>query len=60
MQLVADFAAYARTVVGALADKVEYWTTFNEPQSICLLGYGYGSDAPGIDLYCVHVPIPGC
>lgn len=46
-QLVADFAAYARTVVAALGDRVVYWTTFNEPQSICLLGFGYGSNAPG-------------
>ena len=51
MQLVADFAAYAKTVVAALADKVVYWTTFNEPQSICLLGFGYGGNAPGIDLH---------
>ena len=59
MQLVADFAAYAKTVVAALADKVVYWTTFNEPQSICLLGFGYGGNAPGIDS-SLHLGMPVC
>ncbi|CAL8468093.1 g7632 [Coccomyxa elongata] len=26
----------------ALGDKVEYWTTFNEPASFCFMGYGGG------------------
>lgn len=44
---MADFATYARTVVAALGDRVTYWTTFNEPNSICSLGFGSGQMAPG-------------
>ena len=47
-QLVPDFAAYARSVTTALGDRVTYWTTFNEPNSICSLGFGTGQMAPGI------------
>lgn len=58
MQLVPDFAAYARTVVAALGERVVYWTTFNEPQSICLLGFGYGSNAPGmLNCHFAHLPV---
>lgn len=44
---MADFATYARTVVAALGNRVTYWTTFNEPNSICSLGFGSGQMAPG-------------
>ncbi|DBA77308.1 TPA: hypothetical protein ACH3X2_000830 [Trebouxia sp. C0005] len=46
-QLVTDFANYASTVVAALGNRVTYWTTFNEPNSICSLGFGSGGMAPG-------------
>jgi len=45
---VTDFANYASTVVAALGNRVTYWTTFNEPNSICSLGFGSGGMAPGL------------
>jgi beta-glucosidase len=42
------FADYAETVYGALGDRVNNWTTFNEPFCSSLLGYASGVHAPGV------------
>eukprot|EP00884_Botryococcus_braunii_P006572 jgi/Botrbrau1/15916/Bobra.40_1s0097.2 len=44
---VADFAAYAEACFEVFGARVKYWTTFNEPWSFVLLGYGFGLHAPG-------------
>lgn len=41
------FADYARIVAEALGDRVELWTTLNEPWCSAFLGYGSGVHAPG-------------
>jgi beta-glucosidase len=41
------FAEYAALTVGALGDRVDTWTTFNEPWCSAYLGYGSGAHAPG-------------
>ncbi|MGW3356477.1 GH1 family beta-glucosidase [Streptomyces bungoensis] len=41
------FAEYARLVGEALGDRVENWTTLNEPWCSAFLGYGSGVHAPG-------------
>ncbi|NBM20315.1 beta-glucosidase [Streptomyces sp. GC420] len=41
------FAEYASIVAGALGDRVETWTTLNEPWCSAFLGYGSGVHAPG-------------
>ncbi|WP_443067770.1 GH1 family beta-glucosidase [Streptomyces sp. NBC_01351] len=41
------FAAYASQVAAALADRVELWTTLNEPWCSAFLGYASGVHAPG-------------
>ncbi|MEC4018067.1 GH1 family beta-glucosidase [Streptomyces sp. H27-D2] len=41
------FAEYARIVGEALGDRVEMWTTLNEPWCSAFLGYGSGVHAPG-------------
>ncbi|MFH0244216.1 GH1 family beta-glucosidase [Streptomyces sp. HK10] len=41
------FAEYASLVAGALGDRVERWTTLNEPWCSAYLGYGSGVHAPG-------------
>ncbi|MGD9485306.1 family 1 glycosylhydrolase [Streptomyces sp. TRM70308] len=41
------FAAYAELVAGALGDRVEHWTTLNEPWCSAFLGYASGVHAPG-------------
>ena len=45
--LIEDFAYYARTGFRAFGDRVKHWITFNEPNSICRMGYGEGIYAPG-------------
>ena len=40
------FSDYAKVVVDALSDRVEYWITFNEPQVFVGLGYLLGLHAP--------------
>jgi len=42
------FADYSAAVVKRLGDRVQYWTTFNEPRVVMLLGYMLGEHAPGI------------
>ncbi|MGV9775140.1 GH1 family beta-glucosidase [Streptosporangium sp. NPDC003464] len=41
------FADYARAVHGRLGDRVQHWTTLNEPWVAAFLGYGNGVHAPG-------------
>jgi beta-glucosidase len=41
------FADYAALVHGALGDRVDLWTTLNEPWCSANLGYGSGVHAPG-------------
>lgn len=41
------FARYARGVAAALGDRVELWTTLNEPWCSAFLGYASGVHAPG-------------
>lgn len=41
------FRDYADVVYQALGDRVEWWTTFNEPFCSSLLGYAAGVHAPG-------------
>ncbi|MET0932535.1 MAG: GH1 family beta-glucosidase [Mycetocola sp.] len=42
------FADYARIMGEALGDRIETWTTLNEPWCSAYLGYGSGAHAPGI------------
>ncbi len=41
------FRDYAQVVHGTLGDRVQNWTTFNEPFCSSLLGYASGVHAPG-------------
>lgn len=41
------FAEYAEVVHDALGDRVERWTTLNEPFVAAFFGYGKGTHAPG-------------
>jgi beta-glucosidase len=41
------FAEYAAVVARALGDRVDLWTTLNEPWCSAFLGYGSGVHAPG-------------
>jgi beta-glucosidase len=49
-RFAADFAAYADVAFSELSGPglVDEWITFNEPISICSLGYGQGIFAPGV------------
>jgi beta-glucosidase len=44
----ARFAEYAVAVATALGDRVDLWTTLNEPWCSAFLGYGSGVHAPGV------------
>lgn len=48
-QIVEDYVYYAETVFRELGHLVRHWITFNEPMSICQLGYGIGVFAPGTE-----------
>jgi beta-glucosidase len=41
------FADYAMLVFDQLSDRVQTWTTLNEPWCSAMLGYAYGLQAPG-------------
>ncbi|QTX03555.1 glycoside hydrolase family 1 protein [Agromyces archimandritae] len=45
----ARFADYAEVVYEALGDRVEHWTTFNEPLCSSLIGHVGGEHAPGLN-----------
>ncbi|PWB97948.1 GH1 family beta-glucosidase [Homoserinimonas hongtaonis] len=42
------FRDYAATVHEVLGDRVDHWTTFNEPLCSSLIGYAAGEHAPGL------------
>jgi beta-glucosidase len=42
------FADYAAVLVKRLGDRIQRWTTFNEPWVIAEVGYGIGEHAPGL------------
>jgi beta-glucosidase len=42
------FASYARIVARALGDRVDTWSTLNEPWCAAFLGYASGVHAPGV------------
>jgi beta-glucosidase len=42
------FADYAALVAGALGDRVERWSTINEPWCVAFLGHAAGVHAPGL------------
>ncbi|PPH09859.1 beta-glucosidase [Rathayibacter sp. AY1C1] len=42
------FRDYAEAVYESLGDRVQHWTTFNEPFCSTLLSYGAGVHAPGV------------
>jgi beta-glucosidase len=45
--IVDDYLAYADVMSRALGDRVQHWTTFNEPWVFSWSGYYFGEDAPG-------------
>lgn len=40
------FATYAEAVFKQLGNKVDYWSTVNEPSINCMASYAYGANAP--------------
>uniref|UniRef100_A0AAQ5XG25 Lactase n=1 Tax=Amphiprion ocellaris TaxID=80972 RepID=A0AAQ5XG25_AMPOC len=46
--IVQRFREYADVLFSRLGSKVKIWITLNEPWIVALLGYGYGSFAPGV------------
>lgn len=42
------YAEYAHALAKAFGDRVDTWTTLNEPWCVAYLGYGNGAHAPGI------------
>ncbi|KAJ8715714.1 hypothetical protein PYW07_010196 [Mythimna separata] len=47
---VSWFEDYARVVFKRYAEKVKFWITMNQPNSICMEGYDSGVMAPGLQL----------
>ncbi|MBN2084004.1 MAG: beta-glucosidase [Anaerolineales bacterium] len=43
----AAFGEYAAVVAARLGDRVQWWITLNEPMVAAVLGYMYGTHAPG-------------
>ncbi|KAG7400458.1 hypothetical protein PHYBOEH_005486 [Phytophthora boehmeriae] len=57
-EIVAHYVEYATLVFQEFGQKLDYWTTFNEPYSFVTQGYGTGVHAPGfsgsdVDTYIV-------
>ncbi|XP_078407434.1 lactase/phlorizin hydrolase-like [Cetorhinus maximus] len=50
------FVEYANFCFQRLGDKVKFWITLNEPYNAALLGYGYGTAAPGISMRLGSAP----
>ncbi|KAJ4711678.1 putative Beta-glucosidase [Melia azedarach] len=46
-KIVKDFGEYAEFCFKKFGDRVKYWITLNEPQSVCEGGYATGTKAPG-------------
>lgn len=51
------FVEYAHFCFQKLGDKVKFWITLNEPYNTALLGYGYGTAAPGSVYINTHICI---
>jgi beta-glucosidase len=47
-EVSARFADYAAVMVRRLGDRVQSWTTFNEPWVVAFVGYRDGRHAPGL------------
>jgi beta-glucosidase/6-phospho-beta-glucosidase/beta-galactosidase len=47
-QIVDHFVAYASLAFAEFGAKVKFWTTFNEPLTFTVAGYGTGASAPGL------------
>ncbi len=48
--IVDAFGHYAEIAARRFGDRVKHWTTLNEPWTFCWWGYGFGEDAPGLQL----------
>ena len=48
--IIDAFGRYAEVACKRLGDRVRHWTTLNEPWTFCWWGYGFGEDAPGLEL----------
>ncbi|KAK1935087.1 Strictosidine-O-beta-D-glucosidase [Phytophthora citrophthora] len=46
-EIVDHFVEYATLIFQELGQKLDYWTTFNEPSTFIKNGYGTGTHAPG-------------
>ncbi|XP_071507382.1 lactase/phlorizin hydrolase-like [Diadema antillarum] len=46
--IIDHFNDYANLCFQRFGDRVKFWITFNEPWIVSLLGYGEGTNAPGI------------
>ncbi|MBT62292.1 MAG: beta-glucosidase [Puniceicoccaceae bacterium] len=44
------FAKYTKVIVDRFSDRVDHWTTINEPQCFIGMGHNIGSHAPGLNL----------
>ena len=47
VKVVSDFRNYADVCFAAFGDRVKFWATINEPQTICIDCYEYNWYAPG-------------
>ena len=48
-EIINLFVDYARVLITHFGDRVDFWTTFNEPLMICLASYNNDQMAPGLD-----------
>ncbi|XP_067892368.1 lactase/phlorizin hydrolase-like [Heterodontus francisci] len=48
--IIDRYVDYADFCFQRLGDRVKFWITLNEPYNAALLGYGYGTSAPGINM----------
>ncbi|KAG6455709.1 hypothetical protein O3G_MSEX009381, partial [Manduca sexta] len=48
-EIINWFVDYAKVVFDKLGPKVKYWITINQPNSICIDGYGESMMAPAVD-----------
>jgi len=46
--VVTAFEGYADLLYARFGDRVKRWITINEPWVVCVMGFSYGVDAPGI------------
>lgn len=48
--IIKYYEQYVNVLFQKFGDRVKKWITFNEPVQICGAGYGYGTEAPAINL----------